>query len=107
LQQFSAIQEAFTQKQVTLFSSHNDSMLVSSKVGLVVGIFTVVVATVCGWWQHYVLLRESKARTSSNKKTPLPLGSLGIPLLGETLKFLCLTQADKSVEFLNPRVAKY
>jgi hypothetical protein len=27
--------------------------------------------------------------------------------LGETLKFLCLTQADKSVEFLNPRVAKY
>jgi hypothetical protein len=83
------------------------SMLVSSKVDLAVGILTVVVATVCGWWQHYVLLRESKARTSSNKKTPLPLGSLGIPLLGETLKFLCLTQADKSVEFLNPRVAKY
>jgi hypothetical protein len=83
------------------------SMLVSSKVGLAVGILAVVVATVCGWWRHYVLLRESKARTSSNKKAPLPPGSLGLPLLGETLEFLRLTQADKSAEFLNPRVAKY
>jgi len=83
------------------------SMLVSSKVDLAVGILTVVVATVCGWWQHYVLLRESKARTSSNKKAPLPPGSLGLPLLGETLEFLCLAQAYKSAEFLNPRVAKY
>jgi len=83
------------------------SMLVSSKVGLAVGIITVVVAIVCGWWWHYVLLKESKARTSSNKKAPLPLGSLGLPLLGETLEFLRLTQANRSAEFLNPRVAKY
>ncbi|CAM6027185.1 unnamed protein product [Sphagnum balticum] len=83
------------------------SMLVSSKVALAVGILTVLVATVCGWWWHYVLLRESKARTSSNKKAPLPPESLGLPLLGETLEFLRLTQADKSAEFLNPRVAKY
>ncbi|KAH9534687.1 hypothetical protein CY35_17G018200 [Sphagnum magellanicum] len=83
------------------------SMLVSSKVGLAVGILTVVVATVCGWWWHYVLLRESKAGTSSNKNAPLPPGSLGLPLLGETLEFLRLTQADKSVEFLNPLVAKH
>jgi hypothetical protein len=82
-------------------------LLVSSKVGLAVGILTLVVATVCGWWWHYVLLRESKARTSSNKKAPLPPGSLGLPLLGETLEFLRLTQADKSAEFLNPRVAIY
>ncbi len=67
----------------------------------------VVVATVCGWWWHYVLSRESKARTSSNKKAPLPPGSLGLPLLGETLEFLRLTQAEKSAEFLNPHVAKY
>jgi hypothetical protein len=83
------------------------SMLMSSKVGLAVGILTVVVATVCGWWWHYVLLRESKARTSSNKNAPLPPGSLGLPLLGETLEFLRLTQANRSAEFLNRRVAKY
>jgi len=82
-------------------------MLVLSKVGLAVGILTIVVATVYGCWWHYVLLRESKARTSTNKKAPLPPGSLGLPILGETLEFLCLTQADKSAEFLNPRVAKY
>jgi hypothetical protein len=83
------------------------SMLVSSKVGLAVGIITVVVAIVCWWWWHYVLLKESKARTSSNKKAPLPPGSLGLPLLGETLEFLRLTQANRSAEFLNRRVAKY
>jgi hypothetical protein len=83
------------------------SMLVSSKVGLAVGIITVVVAILCGWWWHYVLLKESKARTSSNKKAPLPPGSLGLPLLGETLEFLHLTQANRSAEFLNPCVAKY
>ncbi|KAH9548172.1 hypothetical protein CY35_11G074800 [Sphagnum magellanicum] len=84
------------------------SMLVSSKVGLAVGIIiTMVVAIVCGWWWHYVLSKESKARTSSNKKAPLPPGSLGLPLLGETLEFLRLTQANRSAEFLNRRVAKY
>jgi len=82
-------------------------MLVSSKVGLAVGILIVVVATIYGCWWHYVLLRESKARTSTNNRAPLPPGSLGLPILGETLEFLCLTQADKSTEFLNPRVAKY
>jgi cytochrome P450 len=51
--------------------------------------------------------KESKARTSSNKKAPLPPGRLGLPLLGETLEFLRLTQANRSAEFLNRRVAKY
>jgi hypothetical protein len=51
--------------------------------------------------------KESKARTSSNKKAPLPPGSLGLPLLGETLEFLRLTRANRSAEFLNRRVAKY
>ncbi|CAK9197081.1 unnamed protein product [Sphagnum troendelagicum] len=47
------------------------------------------------------------ARTSSNKKAPLPPGRLGLPLLGETLEFLRLTRANRSAEFLNRRVAKY
>jgi len=84
------------------------SMLVSSKMGLAVGIIiTVAVAIVFGWWWHYVLLKESKARTSSNKKAPLPPGSFGLPLLGETLEYLRLSHANRSAEFLNRRVAKY
>ncbi|CAM6037119.1 unnamed protein product [Sphagnum compactum] len=41
-------------------------------------------------------------------KTTLPPGSLGLPLLGETLEFLRAYKANKFMEdFINPRMAKY
>ncbi|KAH8935233.1 hypothetical protein BDL97_17G018500 [Sphagnum fallax] len=77
---------------------------VSSKVGLAVGI-ALGLASVCGWW-YAALLRRSEAK-NSNKKSPLPPGSFGLPLLGETLEYQRLIQTDKSAEFFTSRVAKY
>lgn len=79
-------------------------MQVSSKVGLAVGI-ALGLASVCGWW-YAALLRRSEAK-NSNKKSPLPPGSFGLPLLGETLEYLRLIQTNKSAEFFTSRVAKY
>ncbi|KAH8938768.1 hypothetical protein BDL97_16G102100 [Sphagnum fallax] len=75
--------------------------MVSSKVSL-----AVAIAVVCGWlWYYVVLLRKSKGKSN---KAPLPPGSFGLPILGETLEFLRLAQANKSgAEFVQPRVAKY
>jgi hypothetical protein len=77
---------------------------VSSKVGLAVGI-ALGLASVCGWW-YAALLRRSEAK-NSNKKSPLPPGSCGLPILGETLEYQRLIQTDKSAEFFTSRVAKY
>jgi len=79
-------------------------MQVSSKVGLAVGI-ALGLASVCGWW-YAALLRRSEAK-NSNKKSPLPPGSFGLPLLGETLEYQRLIQTNKSAEFFTSRVAKY
>ncbi len=75
--------------------------MVSSKVGL-----AVAIAVVCGWlWYYAVLFRKSKGKSN---KAPLPPGSFGLPILGETLEFLRLAQANKAgAEFVQPRVAKY
>jgi cytochrome P450 family 26 subfamily A len=75
--------------------------MVSSKVGL-----AVAIAVVCGWlWYYVVLFRKSKGKSN---KAPLPPGSFGLPILGETLEFLRLAQANKAgAEFVKPRVAKY
>ncbi len=75
--------------------------MVSSKVGL-----AVVITVVCGWlWYYVVLFRKSKG---TSNKAHLPPGSFGLPILGETLEFLRLAQANKAgAEFVKPRVAKY
>jgi hypothetical protein len=59
-------------------------MQVSSKVGLAVGI-ALGLASVCGWW-YSALLRRSEAK-NSNKKSPLPPGRFGFPLVGETSEY--------------------
>ncbi|CAM6013127.1 unnamed protein product [Sphagnum balticum] len=40
-------------------------------------------------------------------KAPLPPGSCGLPFLGETLEFLSAARANRSLEFINTRIAKY
>jgi len=76
-----------------LFSAFSD-------VGLAVGI-VIGVVTLHRWYSWQRNLKDSA-------KTTLPLGSLGLPFLGETLEFLRAYKANKFMEdFINPRTAKY
>jgi hypothetical protein len=69
-------------------------------VGLAIGI-VIGVVTLYRWYSWQRNLKESA-------KTTLPLGSLGLPFLGETLEFLRAYKANKFMEdFINPRMAKY
>jgi hypothetical protein len=53
------------------------------------------------WYSWHKNLKDSA-------KTTLPLGSLGLPFVGETLEFLCAYKANKFMEdFINPHMAKY
>jgi hypothetical protein len=37
----------------------------------------------------------------------LPPGSCGLPFLGETLEYLSAARANRSIEFIDTRIAKY
>jgi hypothetical protein len=69
-------------------------------VGLAVGI-VIGVVILYKWYSWQKKLKDSA-------KTTLPLGSLGLPFLGETLEFVRAYKANKFMEdFINPHIAKY
>jgi hypothetical protein len=69
-------------------------------VGLAVGI-VIGVVILCKWYSWQKNLKDSA-------KTTLPLGSLGLPFLGETLEFIRAYKANKFMDdFINPHMAKY
>jgi len=83
-------------------------------VGTVIAI-AVATALWAGWlvWQRrrntisYKSVDAAAGNIKLKTKAPLPAGSCGLPFLGETLEFLSAARANRSLEFINTRIAKY
>jgi hypothetical protein len=83
-------------------------------VGTVIAI-AVATALWAGWlvWQRrrntisFKSVDAAAGNIKLNTKAPLPPGSCGLPFLGETLEFQRALRANRLLEFINTRVAKY
>ncbi|XP_037493237.1 3-epi-6-deoxocathasterone 23-monooxygenase CYP90D1 [Jatropha curcas] len=57
-------------------------------------------------WFSIIIIRSSSS-SSSKYRTPLPLGSLGWPFLGETLEFVSSAYSDRPESFMDKRRRMY
>lgn len=79
----------------------SDGGAFSGWMGVAVAVLAVVLVSAC------LLVWGNGGKRVKDGMPPVPPGSFGWPLLGETLAYLGAAQSNRVAEFFSTRVAKY